>query len=161
MEGVKEPPISREIPRSPEQLPVEVIVRPWEDPVISALGFGPRSMYIENCWLPVLGPTASWLYRRLGSWAEYNADGVKIDMADLSASLGLGDSLGRHSKLARALDRLVRFDAARWAGTDELQVRTALPPLPLRLSRRLGYTAARLHEEYVRQPRGAIEGRQT
>jgi hypothetical protein len=108
-----------------------------------------------NCWLPVLGPTATWAYRRLGSWAEFNADGVQVDLTDLAVSLGLGEGLGRHSLLARALDRLVRFDAARWTG-NELQVRRALAPLPERLASKLSYSAYRLHQEYTRRPASSL-----
>ena len=102
------------------------------------------------CWLPVLGPTATLMYRRLGSWAEHNPDGVQVDLTDLSVSLGLGEGLGRNSLVARALGRLARFDVAAWRG-DQLAVRRALPPLPLRHQSRLSYTASMLHEQFVRQ----------
>ena len=32
-------------------------IRPWNDPVIDALGHDPRSRYAETFWLPTLGPT--------------------------------------------------------------------------------------------------------
>jgi hypothetical protein len=107
-------------------------------------------MYVETCWLPVLGPTATWLYRRLGSWAEFNPDGTKVDLSDLSLSLGLGNGLGHGSAMLRALNRLAYFEVARWSGS-EIRVRTALPLLPLRHVRRLSVTTRRLHDEYVRQ----------
>ena len=31
-------------------------VRPWPDPVIDALGHDPRSAYVEQYWLGILGP---------------------------------------------------------------------------------------------------------
>ena len=61
-------------------------------------------------------------------------NGLDVDLNQVSLSLGLGESLGRNTKIAKALGRLVHFDIAR-AGGAELQVRTALPPLPLRVSR--------------------------
>jgi hypothetical protein len=115
-------------------------------------------MYVEVCYLPVLGPTATWAYRRLGSWAEFNPDGTTVDMTELAQSLGLGDSLAKHSKLGRTICRLVRFDAARWMG-DELQVRTALAPLPERHVQKLGRSELRLHEEMLRRPPSEIPGR--
>jgi len=136
-------------------LPNEVLLTPWRDEIIETLGFGPRSMYVEMCWLPVLGPTATFLFRRLGSWAEFNPDGTTVDLTDLAVSLGLGEGLGKHSMLGRALGRLVHFDTARWGG-GELQVRQALPPLPLRHVSRLSYSAYRLHEEFTRRPRGTV-----
>ncbi len=150
MEGERKH-LNREPHRHERELPAELQLRPWEDPPIERLGFGPRSMYVEVCWLPVMGPTATWLYRRLGSWAEYNAEGTTIDITDLSLSLGLGEGRERRSKLARALGRLVTFEAVRWVGANELQVRRALPPLPARHVRQLSRTSTRLHEEFVRQ----------
>lgn len=140
-----------ERPRITEELKPELRIRPWIDELVESLGYGPRSMYVETCWLPVLGPTATWLYRRLGSWAEYNDDGLMLDAVDLAVSLGLGEGLGKNSMLAKALDRLVRFDVARWS-QDELQVRRALPPLPERLAKGLSYTTRRLHEGYTQRP---------
>jgi hypothetical protein len=159
MERANEPPIRREALRSPETLPTELLVMPWRDEVIEALGFGPRSMYVEMVWTGVLGPTATLLYRRLGSWAEFNHDGTNVDLTDMAVSLGLGEGLGKSSLMARSLGRLVHFGAARWAGAAELQVRQALPPIPLRLASRLSYTARRLHEEYTRHANGAQSGR--
>jgi hypothetical protein len=120
------------------------------DEVVEKHGFGPRTMYVEMCWLPVLGPTATWLFRRLGSWAEYNPDGVTVDMVDLAVNLGLGEGLTKNGKLSKGIDRLVRFGAADWVG-DELQVRRALALLPQRYLGNLGYSARRYHEELVRQ----------
>jgi hypothetical protein len=159
MERANEPPISSEEAKSAEGLPPELLVMPWRDEVIETLGFGPRSMYVEVCWSGVLGPTATLLYRRLGSWAEFNPDGSDVDLTDLAVSLGLGEGLGKNSLIAKAIGRLVHFDIARWAGVAELQVRQALPPLPLRRVERLSYTARRLHEEYTRYPSGASRGR--
>ena len=34
-------------------------VRPWPDPVIDALGHDPRSAYVEQYWLGILGPSST------------------------------------------------------------------------------------------------------
>jgi hypothetical protein len=133
----------------PERLQTQLEVLPLVDELVEQHGFGPRSMYTEMCWLPVLGPTATWLYRRLGSWAEYHPDGLQVGLIDLSLSLGLGEGIGRHSKLASAFGRLERFDAARWSG-DRLLVRRALGPLPQRYVERLSYSAHDYHEMMMR-----------
>ncbi|HVX18376.1 MAG TPA: hypothetical protein VHA73_10125 [Acidimicrobiales bacterium] len=158
MEGAHERRSEEQPGRWPEQLPEQLTVTPWRDEVVEAHGYGPRSMYVEVCWLPTLGPSSTWLYRRLGSWAEFNPDGVQVDTADLAASLGLGQGLGRHSLLSRTVDRLIRFEAARWAGSD-LQVRTALGALPLKLAGRLSPTALSFHEQMLRRPGNSIPGR--
>jgi hypothetical protein len=159
MEGAPQPPHNHQDNR-PEAVPAELHVTPWRDELVEGNGFGPRSMYVEICWLPTLGPSTTWLYRRLGSWAEYNPDGLNVDAVDLSQSLGLGSGLGWHSKLGKSVDRLVRFNAARWAGTD-LQVRTALGALPLRLAQRLSPSSATYHEQMLRRPGSSIPRRST
>ena len=146
MEGGPLPP---EREPAAEALRGQIEVVPWIDELVEAHGFGPRSMYVEMCWLPVLGPTATLLYRRLGSWVEHNPNGVEVDLVDLSVSLGLGEGLSRNSLLARALGRLGRFEVAVWR-SEQLAVRRALPALPLRHHSRLSYSAMRLHEEFVR-----------
>jgi hypothetical protein len=140
------------------ELPAELQVVPWRDEVIEQLGFGPRSMYVETCWLPVIGPTATWLFRRLGSWAEFNPDGTTVDVTDLAVLLGLGEGLGRHSLLNKSLERLIRFEVARWQQVGELAVRTALPQLPERLASRLPYSSRRYHEAMIRRPMGDLPG---
>ena len=42
-------------------------VTPWPDAVIDALGHDPRSPYVEQFWLSVLGPSTTWLLRRLAT----------------------------------------------------------------------------------------------
>jgi hypothetical protein len=157
MKGETQPPVIND-PVEADTTPRELVVRPWIDTQVEAHGFGPRSMYVETCWLPVLGPTATWLYRRLGSWMEFNPDGLSIDLRELGEGLGLGSGIGRQSPLMRSVDRLTRFGAARWAGT-QLQVRRALAPLTQGHVSRLSETNRRLHDEYVRQlGRHAVNG---
>lgn len=153
-----EPPTTNATGESSGGLPDEVFLVPWPDEVIEKLGYDPRSMYVETCWLPILGPTATWLYRRLGSWAEYNPDGLSLDMTDLAVSLGLGEGLGRNSLLNKGIERLTRFEVARW-DVGQLAVRTALPALPERYAERLSYSSRRLHDEFIRRPKGDLRGR--
>ena len=131
-------------------LDTELRVVPLIDHLVEHRGFGPRSLYVEMCWLPVMGPTATWLYRRLGTWVEHNPDGLTVDLTDLSVGLGLGEGLSRNSMFARALGRLARFGAADWRG-DALAVRRALAPLPERQLGRLSYSARKLHDDFMRQ----------
>lgn len=109
MERANEPPIPSEVIRNPEGLPPDLLIMPWRDEVVETLGFNPRSMYVEMVWTNILGTTAVMAYRRLGSWAEFNPDGSKVDLTDLAVSLGLGEGLGRNSRLARSLGRLVHY----------------------------------------------------
>jgi hypothetical protein len=104
------------------------------------------------CWLPVLGPTATWLYRRLGSLVVVHSDGYDVNLLDLATSLGLGTGLGRNSPLVRALDRLAHFEVIRGSGS-VLLVRRALAPLPERHVRRLSASARQAHHEAARPKR--------
>ncbi len=113
----EQPPLPINEPEGPAALNEEITVQPWVDPVVEAHGFGPRSMYVEVCWLPVLGPSATWAYRRLGSWVEFHPDGLQVNLKELSAGLGLGEGLGRHSLLAKSLGRLAHFGVAQGRAT--------------------------------------------
>jgi hypothetical protein len=77
-------------------------------------------------------------------------------MTDLAVSLGLGEGLGRNSLINKAIERLTRFEVARWELIGQLAVRTALPLLPERLAGRLSYSARRMHEEFSRRPKGDL-----
>ena len=43
----------------------------WVDPVVDTLGYDPRSFYVEQFWLPVVGPTSTWFLRRVA--AQFDA----------------------------------------------------------------------------------------
>src|SRR4030088_823154 len=88
-------------------------VVPWPDVVIDALGHDPRSPYVETYWLAVLGPSTTWLLRRLAFRLEAEPDGFSLDLAETARSLGLGAKGGRHSPFVRALGPGVVFDLAR------------------------------------------------
>jgi hypothetical protein len=126
-----------------------LVVRAWTDPVVEAHGFGPRSSYVEQLWLPVLGPSATWLYRRLGTLVNhFPDDGIEVSMVDLSRALGLGRSVGHHSLLVRALARLSYFDAVRYRRA-AAEVRRALGPVSERQLGRLPEGLRRAHRQLL------------
>jgi len=108
----------------------------WIDPVVDRIGVDPRSLYVETFWLAVLGPSATWLLRRLADRFDLEPEGFDLDLDETARSLGLGASDSRHSPLQRAVDRLARYGMARRAG-DALGVRRRVPPLPRRQLLRL------------------------
>jgi hypothetical protein len=126
-----------------QQLPI----RPWADPLIDTLGFDPRSHYVERFWLPTLGPSTTWLLRRIAAGFDRQPDGFDLPLPDTARSLGLGDKQGRHSPFARALFRIVQFDMAR-AGQGALEVRRFLPPLNRRQIVRLPDALRAAHEAW-------------
>jgi len=96
-----------------------------------------RSDYVEHCWLPVLGPSAFCLLRRIGEYFDAYPDGFDLDLNAAAIALGLS---GRAQKVRRTCERLVLFQVAQPHGNDVLAVRTLLPPLPFRKERQLPLT---------------------
>jgi hypothetical protein len=104
--------------------------------VIDALGHDPRSAYVERYWLGIIGPSATWLLRRLIAELERSPAGFELGLQEAAQALGLGGRGGRHSPFMRALTRLVKFDLAQPRGC-ELAVRRKVPPLNRRQLSRL------------------------
>ena len=123
-------------------------VVPWSDPVADPLGVHPCSRYVEQYWLGILGPSTTWLLRRVSYGLEAHAEGFVLDLADTAHTLGLGDRMGKNSPFRRALHRLTKFELARPHGPDELAVRTRIPPLPLRHVQRLAPSLQESHREW-------------
>jgi len=128
--------------------PPWLIITPWADPVIEAVGHRPGSPYIEAVWLGTLGPSATWAWQRLARIAT-TKPGLNIDTADLATSLGLGDSLSRNAKMSRTLSRLVAFDAARLTA-ESFAVRVALPDVTERQVARLSPSVRFAHDHLNR-----------
>ena len=58
---------------------------PWTDPVVDLVGFDATSAYVELCWLPTLGPSATWMLRRLAAGFKVNPDGYQVDLVQLAS----------------------------------------------------------------------------
>jgi hypothetical protein len=114
-----------------------ITIEAWHDPVVDRLGHDPRSLYVETFWLPVLGPSATWLLRRWASCLESAPDGCAMSVPEMSRALGLGERAGRNGPFMRTIARTVDFEMARVAGARALGVRTKLPPLARRHVTRL------------------------
>jgi hypothetical protein len=123
-------------------------VVPWLDPVADPLGVHPCSLYVEQYWLGILGPSTTWLLRRVSYGLEAHPDGFVLDLADTAHSLGLGDRMGKNSPFRRALHRLAKFELARPHGPDGIAVRTRVPPLPLRHVQRLAPSLQESHRQW-------------
>ena len=113
------------------QQPKTLRVVAWTDPEVDALGIDPRSHYVETFWLGVLGPSATWLLRRLADRLETEPEGFDLDLDEMARSLGLGPPDRRDSPLCRAIDRCLRYGMARRCG-GVLAVRRHVPPVPRR-----------------------------
>jgi hypothetical protein len=111
-------------------------IEPWFDPVVAQVGHDPRSAYAETYWLPVLGPSTTWLLRRFAAHLDDMPAGVELDTEELARGLGLGERSGPNAPFARTVKRCVDFQMAEWRDTS-LAVRRHLPPLARRHLRRL------------------------
>lgn len=122
------------------ELPVPTVgslrVSPWDDPYLAEHGHAARSSYVELFWLPILGPTATMLLRRLAIGLEQSPQGYLLPVVDTARALGLGSPTTRQSPFVRALHRCVIYRTARFAD-DTLQVRPRLPSLHAGQLRRL------------------------
>jgi hypothetical protein len=122
-------------------------IRPWIDPLVDDHGHDPRSRYVEQFWLGVLGPTATWFLRRAAGLLDRYPDGVDIDLAHTAASMGLSFAPGKATPFARALQRCVMFGVAHQA-PGALAVRRRLPPVSARHLRRLPEDVVADHEAW-------------
>ena len=124
-------------------------VVPWADPMIDRLGFDPRSHYVEAYWLSTLGPSTTWLLRRLAHGLDDAPNGFDLDLQACAREIGLGDKGGRHSPFARALARLVQFEIARWhENHGTLEVRRRVPSLNRRQVHHLPEALRAQHDEW-------------
>ncbi len=125
-----------------------LFVEPWSDPVIDEIGHDPRSLYAERYWLPVLGPSTTWMLRRFASSLDDSPDGVELSVEELARGLGLGERLGPNAPFGRTLRRCVDFEMAEWRGR-ALAVRRRLPALARRHLKRLPESLQVEHEKEV------------
>jgi hypothetical protein len=115
-------------------VPAFVELSPLFDPTLERVGFPLDHPYVERVYCSVLGPTSVLLLRRAGQLFAEHPEGLRVDLVDLSRSLGLGvradaDDLGHNAPLRRTMDRLVRFRTATWRGEDRLAIHPKLPAL--------------------------------
>ncbi|HUQ63964.1 MAG TPA: hypothetical protein VM121_09425 [Acidimicrobiales bacterium] len=136
----------------PEASPASTLsIRPWPDGVIDALGHDPRSQYVERFWLGILGPSTTWLLRRLATGLEEKPAGFDLQLAETAQALGLGARGGRHSPFMRALARCCQFDLAEARDDGVLAVRRKVPPLNRRQITRLPDPLQAAHENWQRE----------
>jgi len=141
---------------SPQPPAPSIIIRPWLDPVVDNDGFDPRSRYVEVFWLGVLGPTATWLVRRLVAGLERSPEGYELDLEATAREMGLSYSTGRSSPFSKALQRCVMFGLAH-AIDGGLAVRRRIPPISFRHLRRMPDSVQATHAAWLQTSIGAEE----
>lgn len=131
-----------------ETVPSTLHISPWADPVIDGLGHDPRSSYVEQFWLAILGPSTTWLLRRLVAGLDAEPAGFELALTDTARALGLGDRGGQHSPFRRAIGRACQFGLAHPVGTTGLAVRRRVPPLTRHQVTRLPPAIQQAHQAW-------------
>jgi len=124
-----------------------VMVVPWHDPIVDAVGFDVRSEYVELFWLNVLGPTATWALRRLVTGLDRYPLGYELDLGETASMLGLAYSAGTSNSFARALQRCVLFGMSQQV-PGGLAVRRRVPPVAARHLSRMPPQLQVLHAQW-------------
>lgn len=119
-------------------------IEPWCDIITEETGHEPRSKYVEQYWLGVIGPTATWLIRHIAHEFDHSPDGFELRVAATALQLGISPKAGPRGGLHRTLDRLVMFRLAS-KGHAGYAIRRRLPPLNNTQLRRLPEHLQRSH----------------
>ncbi len=118
------------LPPSIHALPTDRIrISSWSDPLLDQHGHDARSAYVEQFWLPILGPTTTLFLRHVAHRLDESPDGFDLPLVDTAGSLGLGLAGGRNTPFLRAIARAAKFKLARHVGHDTLAVHPRIPPL--------------------------------
>ncbi len=125
-----------------------LMVVPWHDPIVDAVGFDVRSNYVELFWLNVLGPTATWTLRRLVTGLDRYPLGYELDLAETAGMLGLAYSSGTSNSFARALNRCQLFGMSQAMPGGGLAVRRKVPPVAARHLSRMPAQLQAMHSQW-------------
>lgn len=127
--------------------PATVMIVPWHDPIVDAVGFDVRSSYVELFWLNVLGPTATWALRRLVTGLDRYPLGYELDLAETASMLGLAYSAGTSNSFGKALHRCQLFGMSQ-AVPGGLAVRRRVPPVAARHISRMPPQLQVMHQRW-------------
>ncbi len=139
-------------------IPSPATIRPWVDPVVDLRGHDPRSAYVERYWLGVIGPTATWIMRRLADRFDEHPDGFTLDLHHTATAMGLSFTKGANSPFGRALHRCVMFGLAQPL-SDGFAVRRRFPQVAQRHLKRFPVDLQAEHEQWARRT-GSVDRRE-
>ena len=143
------PPPPEPTATGPAPLPDRARITPWCDPVVDTRGYDPRSTYVEQFWLSVLGPSAVWTMRMFAAGFDEHPDGFELDVADAARTLGLSAAKGSASPFGRSIHRCVIFGMA-VARSDGWTVRRRMPAVTARHLQRLPEPVQARHDVWTR-----------
>jgi hypothetical protein len=135
---------------TPMDIPVTdhlLMVVPWLDPVVDSVGYDVRSQYVELFWLNVLGPTATWILRRLVLGFDRYPLGYELDLEETASALGLSYTIGTANAFMRSLNRCVLFGVSQ-PTQGGLAVRRRVPRVATRHLMRMPAHLRQAHQEW-------------
>jgi len=144
-----DPPPPEQSATGPAPLPDRARITPWCDPVVDTRGYDPRSTYVEQFWLSVLGPSAVWTMRMFAAGFDEHPHGFELDVADAARTLGLSAAKGSASPFGRSIQRCVIFGMA-MARSDGWTVRRRMPAVTTRHLLRLPEPVRARHDDWTR-----------
>jgi hypothetical protein len=95
-------------------------------PDIPNEGHDARSRYVEEFWLPVLGPTCIVILRHFADSLRHGGS-FGVSLKELPHLFGLGSGYGPNSLFGRSITRLVAFEMAELDGPSSVLVKTVVP----------------------------------
>lgn len=125
-------------------------VEPWDDPSLQTYGHHPRSPYVELFWLGVLGPSSTWLLRRLSLLIEKFPTGFELDASECAREIGLSGRSALKTAFGKALDRCCRFGLMQMGENSTLFVRSRLPSVSPRMIERMPAALRQAHQKCIK-----------
>ncbi len=121
-----------------------ITVYPWSQPRFEQWGHHLRSEYVEQFWLPILGPSCLVLARHIGTNFDESTTAYESDTHTMARSIGVAPS-----QLARVINRLATFGIATCSPGPRrvLALRTHWAPLSAHAAQRLPTHLIELHRE--------------
>jgi hypothetical protein len=117
---------------------------PWGEPVPGE--HKPADPYIDWFWVPVLGPSATWLWKRL-CWFAQGSE--QVDETALASMVGLGHTGGARSTFRRTLDRMGFYEVARYdQDANRVEVKLTLPDVADRRLAKMPRELQQMHLQY-------------
>ncbi|MFN8016246.1 MAG: hypothetical protein U0R17_06550 [Acidimicrobiia bacterium] len=105
--------------------------------------------YIEQFWLPLLGPTATLLINNLTLKSLSNSQTFYISKAELSLSLGTGYRSGDSSPIQKQLIRLSRNKLIYQINSNEYLIPKIVPQLGITQISKLSNTLRTQHDAWI------------
>jgi hypothetical protein len=135
-------------PATPVSLDDPLIVLPWPDARVDPIGHDPRSVYVEQFWLGIIGPSTTFLLRRIAAGFDAYPNGFELDLTETAAAIGLAPNSTKHGPFGRTIHRAIAFGLARQDGYG-LEVRRRMPSLSNRQILRLPPTMRAAHQSWL------------